>query len=479
MRLQVIARYVGIVLLFNALFMFISALISAVGRDGGTFPLLFGGFVTTLLGIFPLIFVPAGLEVRKEEGLAIVVAGWLFSSLIGTIPYILWGGEFTFTNAWFESVSGFTTTGSTILTNIEAVPRGLLFWRSTTHWLGGIGIIIFILAIVPAVGQAAMVLYKAEMSDLATDNLQYRTRKTLQILLVVYVGLTALETIFLVIFGMDLFDAVTHSFATVATGGFSPKNQNIAYFHSPAIEAVIMVFMILSGLHFGLIFVAITGNPRKLWESGITRYYVMALLIGILLISLNVRSHIYNSWGDALRYASFQLISLGTSTGFATTDTAYWPAFSILIMIFFSLQCACAGSTSGGIKVDRIVIFWKAVAARFKRLRHPRAVIVMRVDASVIGSDLIEASLLYITLYLGIAFISSLLLTLMGMDIISAFSGTVAAMGNVGPGFGSVSSMGNYAGVPEAGKWVLSLAMLLGRLEIFGFFMLMIYRLKR
>ncbi len=479
MRIQIIARYLGIVLLFNALFMFISAAISAIGGDGGILPLLFSGFVTALLGIFPLVFVPATYDVRKEEGLAIVVAGWLFSSLIGTVPYILWGGEFTFTNAWFESVSGFTTTGSTILNNIEALPAGLLFWRSTTHWLGGIGIVIFVLAIVPTVGQTAMVLYKAEISDLAVDNLQYRTQKTLQVLLVVYVGLTILETVSLMICGMSLFDAVTHSFATVATGGFSPKNLSVAYYNSPAIETVIMIFMILSGLHFGLIFVAISGAGGKLWESTIVRYYLLALLIGIVLISINVHGRIYDSWGAAFRYASFQLISLGTSTGFATTDTALWPGFSILILIFFSLQCACAGSTSGGIKVDRIVIFWKAVAARFKRLRHPRAVIVMKVDASVIGPDLIEASLLYISLYLGIVFISSLLLALMGMDIMSAFSGTVAAMGNVGPGFSTVSSMSNFANVPEAGKWVLSLVMLLGRLEIFGFFMLIIYRLTR
>ena len=479
MRPQIIIRYIGLTLLFNAIFLFISAAISAYKLDAGLLPLLYSGVVAALLGVFPILFVPAAYDIRSDEGLVIVIFSWLLASLIGALPYILYGGEFTFTNAVFESVSGFTTTGSTILNEIEALPLGLLFWRSTTHFIGGIGIIIFMLAVVPSISQAAMVLYKSEVSGLAVDNFQYRTKKTLQIILVVYVGLVLLETAALLLLGMDLFDAVTHSFATIATGGFSPKNSSLAFYHSAAIEIVVIVFMVLSGLHFGLIFVAVTGNIQKIWKSAVARYYVLAMAVGVILISIDVHGVIYPRWSDALRYAAFQLASLGTSTGFATTDTANWPPFSILVLIFFTLQCACAGSTSGGIKVDRIIIFCKSVGYQFRRLKHPRAVFAMKVDNSVIDQEMIAASNLYIAVYLGVVFLSGLILTFMGVDIMSAFSGSAAAMGNVGPGFNLVSSLGNFSHIPAAGKWVLSIVMLLGRLEIYSFLMLLIFRFIR
>jgi trk system potassium uptake protein TrkH len=479
MRPQIIIRYIGLALLFNALFLFISAMIAVPELDTAFFPLLFSAAVAALLGVFPIVFVPATYDIRNDEGLVIVVASWLLSALIGTLPYILWGGEFSFTNAWFESVSGFTTTGSSILTNIEALPASLLFWRSTTHWMGGVGIIIFMLAVIPSIRQASMVLYKSEISALATDNFQYRTKKTLQIILVVYVGLTILETVCLLLLGMNLFDAVTHSFATIATGGFSPKNLNIAHYDSWAIELVIIIFMILSGIHFGLLFLAVIGNKRKIWNSAIVRYYILSLSVGVFLVSLSVHRSNYQSWTEALRLAAFQLVSVATSTGFASADSEVWPPFAKLILIFFSLQCACAGSTSGGIKVDRLLIFWKTISVQFKKLKHPKAVIALKIDSSVIAPEIIEATILYISVYLGIVFLSSLALTSMGVDIMSAFSGSVAAMGNVGPGFGMVSSLGNFSQIPAAGKWVLSLVMLLGRFEVYGFLLIWIYRFVR
>jgi trk system potassium uptake protein TrkH len=479
MRPQIIIRYIGITLLFNAIFLFISAAISAYKLDAGLLPLLYSAVVVALIGVFPILFVPPAYDIRSDEGLVIVIFSWLLSPLIGTLPYVLYGGEFTFTNAWFESVSGFTTTGSTILNNIEALPLGLLFWRSTTHFIGGIGIIIFMLAVVPSISQAAMVLYKSEVSGLAVDNFQYRTKKTLQIILVVYVGLVLLETVSLLLLGLDLFDAVTHSFATIATGGFSPKNSSLAFYDSPAVEMVVIVFMVLSGLHFGLIFVAVTGNILKIWKSSIARYYVLAMALGVILVSIDVHGEIYPSWSDALRHASFQLVSLGTSTGFASADSSIWPPFSILVLIFFTLQCACAGSTSGGIKVDRVILFFKSVGIQFRRLKHPRAVFATKVENSVIDQEVIAASNLYIAVYLGVVFLSGLILTFMGVDIMTAFSGSAAAMGNVGPGFSLVSSLGNFSQIPAAGKWVLSMVMLLGRLEIYSFLMLLIFKFIR
>ena len=468
MRPHIIFRYTGLILLFNAAFLLVSCLISAFYRDSAFLPLLYSAIIASLFGVFPFIFVPPATDITNKEGFIIVISGWIVSCLVGVLPYILWGGEFTLTNAWFESVSGFTTTGSSILTDIEALPLGLLFWRSATHWIGGIGIIIFALSVLPSMGRAGMLLYRTEMSPLAMENFHYRTKKTLQILVIVYVGLTLAESIALIICGMNWFDAVTHSFATIATGGFSPKNSSLAHYNSISIEMVVLVFMILSGLHFGLLFTAIRGKLSDAWNSSIIRYYFLALTIGVLVTTLNVHGRQFFDWAEALRYAAFQVVSLGTSTGFATTDTSGWSSFAQLVMIFFTLQCACAGSTSGGIKVDRIVIFWKGLVKRIAKMRHPHAVITAKINGVSIEDEVIEVTVLYITVYIGIVFLSSLIITALGVDTLSAFSGSAATMGNVGPGFGIVGSMNNFSQIPDAGKWVLTLNMLLGRLEIFG-----------
>jgi len=468
MRPQIILRYVGLVLLFNALFLLISCAISGFNSDSAFFPLLYTALISALFGVFPLIFVPPTTEISNKEGFTIVILSWLLSCLVGVIPYIMWGGEFTFTNAWFESVSGFTTTGSSIITNIEVLPLGLLFWRSATHWIGGIGIIIFVLAVLPHMGKPGMILYRTEMSSLAVDNFRYRSQKTMQILLVIYVGLTAIETVSLLFCGMNLFDAITHSFATIATGGFSPKNASIGYYKSAAVEVVVIVFMILSGIHFGLLFAALSGRISELWKSATVRYYLVALAAGVIAITLSVHGSQFSSWVDGLRYAAFQLVSLGTSTGFATTDSSIWPPFAQLVMIFFTLQCACAGSTSGGIKVDRMVLFWKAVVKRIKKMQHPAAVLKVKIDTVAVDDDVLEVNILFISFYIVIVFLSALSLTALGVDILSAFSGSAATMGNVGPGFGTVGSMSNFSQIPDAGKWILTATMLLGRLEIFG-----------
>lgn len=468
MRLPIVLRYVGFVLLFDAVFLFIAAVISAYDGDTSILPLFYGAFVATLFGAFPLIFVPPTTTITNKEGFIIVVSSWLLSCVMGMVPYILWGGEFSFTNAWFESVSGFTTTGSSILTNVEALPRGLLFWRSATHWIGGTGIIIFVLSVLPSMGRAGMILYRTEMSPLAADNFLFRTRRTLHILVSVYVGLTVLETILLLICGLDLFDAVTQAFGTIATGGFSTRNSSIASFHSLSVEIVIMVFMVLSGIHFGVLFTAASGKIEEFWKSPIVRYYLLAFLAAVALTALNLHGRTYTHWGDAFRYGSFQIISQGTSTGFATADSSVWPPFAQLLLLYVTLQCACAGSTSGGIKVDRVVIFWKSILRRIKSIQHPSAVIPVKLHRVSLPDDLVEVTLLFIALYLGIVLATSLILTFLGVDALTAFSGSAATMGGVGPGLGSVGSMGNYSAIPDLGKWALTANMLLGRLEIFS-----------
>lgn len=468
MRLHVILRYAGLAILLNAIFLFISAFISALHSDSGLLPLLYSAMISTLFGLFPLIFVPPIKQISNNEGITIVVLSWLLSCLIGVLPYVLWGGEFSFTNAWFESVSGYTTTGASVLTDVEALPMGLLFWRSATHWIGGMGIIIFVLSVLPYLGGAGTVLYRSEMSSLAIESFHPRASKAVQIVLIVYIGLTVLETIALILCGMNVFDATTHAFATIATGGFSTKNLSIAYYDNVAIEMVINLFMILSGIHFALLFALVSGVSFKIFRSTVVRYYVLSMALGITVIAIAVHAQVIPSWFQAFRYAAFQLLSVGTSTGFATADTNIWPDLAKILLIFFTLQCACAGSTSGGIKTDRMVILYKVVAQQLRKMQHPNAVIPLRIDGEIVEDQTICAAVTYISVYLLVVFVSALLLVVLGVDNLSAFTGSAAAMGNVGPGLGIVGSMDNYSTIPTAGKWILSMTMLLGRLEIYG-----------
>ena len=481
MRLYLVLRYVGLVLLINALFLFISALVGLIYADNSFGILLYSAVVTALFGVFPLIFVPPAEDINQNEGLIIVVSSWFLSCVVGMLPYVMWGGEFTLSNAWFESVSGFTTTGSSILSNIEAVPAGLLFWRAVTHWLGGMGIIMFVLSVLPSLGSAGMILYRTEMSPVAQDNFKQNAKKTMRVVLMVYIGLTILETIFLMIFGMNLYDAVTHSFATIATGGFSPKNMSVAYYDSVAIESVIIVFMVLSGLHFGLLFSAFFEGSLNIFKSTIVRYYVGAMVIGIAIITFDTYGSNYDNVFDALRYSAFQVVSLGTSTGFANANSSVWPPLSQILLMFFALQCATAGSTSGGIKADRFVMFFKSVVKQLRLLRHPRAVITVKIGEKKIHDDDLSLGMLYIVVYLFIIFIGGILLVVSGVNPLEAFTGTIAAAGNVGPGLGSVGSTGNFGEITNFGKWVLTVVMLLGRLEVYGmilFFIPKTWKLK-
>jgi trk system potassium uptake protein TrkH len=460
----------------------ISSGISFIYDDSAFRPLFFSALLVGLIGVFPLLFVPGTREISNNEGLIIVVFSWLLSCFIGAIPYVLWGGEFSFTNAWFESVSGFTTTGSTILTNIEVLPKGLLFWRASTHWIGGLGIIVFMLLIIPSLGLSGIILFRSQFTPLALDTFHNNTREILKILLYVYVGLTLLESVLLVICGMTLFDAVTHSFATIATGGFSTRNLSIAAFNNIYIEIVIMIFMILSGIHFGLLYAFFFQKSTQLFKSTIVRYYVISMFIGIFIAAANLVWKSSATWFEALRYSAFQVISIGSTTGFANTDSSVWPPLTKLLLMFFALQCACAGSTSGGIKTDRVVVFWKAIGRQLKLLLHPRAVIPVKLNRKSFDENEISFNILYIVLYFLIISIASAILIFFDVNVVDAFSGTIATIGNVGPGLGSVGSLGNYHHLPSMGKWVLSCTMLLGRLEIFGlliFFVPHVWKLRK
>lgn len=479
MNLRTVTRNIGLALLLNALFMYISAIVSAIYDFDASFsPLLLSAVITTFAGSFPLIFVSKFYEINIKEGFTIVVFSWILSCLFGMLPYVLYGGEFSIVNSWFESVSGYTTTGATILVDIESVPKGLLFWRSSTHWLGGLGVVLFMLLVLPSVSTFRMRLSKMEISSLSKENFRFKAHQTIRVISLVYFGLTFIETLLLVIAGMDLFDAVNHSFATIATGGFSTKNLSIRSFDSVSIEIIIMIFMLLSGIHFGLLYSFASGKSSNLFRSPVIRYYLLSILAGSIIVSLNIKmSGIYTSWATAFREGFFQVISIGTTTGFANGDSSVWPGFSILLIMFFTIQCACSGSTSGGMKADRVWIFFLAVKAQIIRQIHPNAVVSVKMGTQTLDRDTVYNINLFIALYLLIVFISALLLTGLGTPIIDAFSASAACMGNVGPGFGEVGSLGNYTSIPSLGKFLLTVQMLLGRLEIYS--LLLIFVLYR
>lgn len=470
MKIDVVLRYVGEVILLNAFFMFISALVSLFnGFDTGFYPLFLSFLITTLLGSFPLIFVAADRNLSAKEGYIIVIASWVMSCFAGMLPYVIWGGEFSVVNAWFESTSGFTTTGSTILNDVEALPKSLLFWRAATHWIGGVGVVLFALVILPSIGSTKMTLSSVELSTIAKDNFRYTTKKIVKIIIYVYVGLTFLETISLKIAGMDWFDSVCHSFSTMATGGFSTKNLSIMYYHNVWIEVVIMVFMIAAGLHFGLIHSTIRGKANNMLRSEVVRYYFFSIAICGILVSANLlTSQLYDNFPDAIRYGLFQVISYNTTTGFASANDAFWPPFSMLLLIFLSIQCASAGSTTGGVKADRVLLFGKAIKARILKLQHPNAVIRIKMSGMPQEDSTVNAAVLLIAFYILTLFISTLVVTLWDYDLLTSFTVSVASLGNVGPGFGKVSNLSNMGFFPDTLKIWLSVVMLFGRLELFG-----------
>lgn len=474
MRTSVILRYIGTVMLCVSAFMAMSAVISYINDvDSGFYPLLLSAMLTFTLGAFPMLFVPRAGSISNKEGFSIVVGSWVLATVVGMFPYLIWGGEFTIVNAWFESVSGYTATGATILNDIEQLPQGLLFYRTASNWIGGVGVIMFALVILPSLGTSKMSLSSVELSSLAKDNYRYRTQVIVRILLVVYVGLTAATTIALKLAGLRWFDALNHAMSACATAGFSTKNASIAFFDNVAVELILAGAMIISSIHFGLIYATFLRKNNNLFKSEVVRTYFIIIAVSTLFITLSLYgADVFPTLLESLRHSFFQVVSLITTTGFATADTNLWTPVSIVILIFVSIVCACAGSTTGGMKVDRLLIFCKILWARIRRQQHPNAVIRIRVDGVVQEPDLLNSVVVFVVTYMLLIVFATFTNTLFGQDLFTAFSSAVACLGNVGPGFGEVGSMGNFADIPAILKIQNSFLMLMGRLEIFGFIQL-------
>ena len=469
MNLKAITLNVGKALLVSALFMLLSVAVSVFyGMDSGFTPLLISGILTALVGAFPLIFVRTAPLMSLKDGFITIVLAWLLSFVFGMLPYIIWGGEFTIINAWFESVSGYTTTGSTILNDIEALPKSLLFWRSSTHFIGGLGVVVFLLLVLPQASPYRMKLTNMEMSSLSKDGYRYKSSKVLRIIVSVYLGLTVVTFFSLWAAGMSLFDAVNHAFSIAATGGFSTRNLSIGYYDSQLINSIVLVLMVVGAMHFGMIYsVLVTGSLKPL-KNAVIKYYLGSIFVcSVIVMVVLMTKGGYDSWGQAAMDSSFTVASYMSTAGFAICDNAHWPWLAGIILLFVSFQCGCSGSTTGGIKVDRILIAFKAIGHELKRRLHPSAVNTVRMSGQNLSDSSVNAVIMYIVLYIFLTFLSVMGVMLCGTDAETAVSGVVASIGSVGPGLGELGCLDNYASQPTMAKFIYSFDMFLGRVEIF------------
>ncbi len=469
MNIKPISINVGKALQINALFMLISIMVSiADGFDSAFTPLVISFLITFITGLFPFIFVKESMPVSLREGYVTIVISWLLSFIFGMLPYVLWGGEFTLINAWFERVSGYTTTGSTILTDVEALPRSLLFWRSSTHFIGGLGVIIFLLMILPDSSPFKLRLTHLEFSSLSKEGYRFKAGRTVNVMLSVYIGLTIVQTLCLWAAGMSFFDAVNHAFSTVATGGFSTKNASVMHYDSSVIDVIMIIFMVLSSMHFGVIFASFAKRSFRPLKHPVTRYYLCMIAILSILIAINLKFEgVYGSWGESFLDSTFQTVSFISTTGFGQADNSVWPAFTNMLLMFAAFHCGCSGSTTGGIKADRAYIALEAIWNDFQKMLHPNSLFRTRVGGSALNDDSVSAVFLFIVTYIFTVFISFILVSLCGVEISEAISGTIASLGNTGPGVGQLGTMGNYSALPVAAKFIFSFDMFLGRVEIF------------
>ena len=410
----------------------------------------------------------------RNEGYIVVALSWVFFSVFGMVPY-LWGGFIpNITDAFFETMSGFTTTGATILDNIESMPHGILFWRSLTQWIGGLGIVCFTIVLLPGFGASSQMLYLSEATGVTHNKLCPKTRVMARYIFMVYILLTAVESALLMAGGMGLFDALCHSMTTTATGGFSTKQASIAYWHSPYIEYVVSLFMLLSAINFSLYIGACKSKWKQLRKNTELKWF--ACSVGLLTLVISVVLFLNNGYGveEAFRKSLFQVATCHTSCGFATDDYNLWPPFTWMLLIFAMLSGGCTGSTSGGVKNLRLIIIANCIRNQFRQILHPRAVLPVRAGFPF-DNKLVTTVLVFFAAYLSVAFIGWTLLMAFGVDFTEAMSTVISAMGNVGPGLGSFGPAFSWAALPDAAKWILSSLMLIGRLEIFGF-LLIFYR---
>ena len=465
---RLVFQFLGLLLLIEGIFMWLCIPVSMLYHDHELVPLGVSGLVTIVFGGTTwLVNRKAGKSLSNRDGFLIVSIGWLLFSLFGSLPFILSGEIPSFTNAFFETISGFTTTGASILDEIEVLPHGLLFWRSLTQWLGGMGIIVMSLAILPLLGVGGMQLFVAEVPGPVPDKLHPRIKETAKRLWAIYIIFTFTETILLWIGKMSLFDAVCHSFTTMATGGYSTKTASLAYWDSPYIHYVIVVFMFLAGTNFTLSYFALHLRFDKVWKNEEFRYFAGFILGFTILLTLILSFTEIQTGEESFRHALFQVVSIITTTGFVTYNYLSWIPLVGIILFMLMFFGGSAGSTGGGIKILRIVLLLKNSGMELKRLIHPNAVIPVRLNKNAVSPDILNNVFAFISFYIITLIIGVIVMAAMGYDLGTSFGSVAATLGNIGPGIGLVGPMENYAHIPVFGKWFLSFLMLIGRLELF------------
>lgn len=448
--------------------MFIPAIVSLVyGEKDVAIRIFEIAVVLVLVGKIFTRKKPSKSELFIKDGLLIVGLAWIIFSVIGAMPYYLTGSITSIVDAFFETVSGFTTTGSTILTDIESLPMGILFWRSFTHWIGGMGVLVFVMAIIPLSGGNTMNIMKAEVPGPTVDKLVPKTKQSAKILYLIYIAMTALEVILLMLGGMPFIDSLTNSFSTAGTGGFCMKADSIGFYDSAYIDGVVTVFMILFGINFNLFYLVLLKNFKRIFKSEELKTYIKIIAVAIALITWNIQG-MYGGVLKSFRYASFQVATIITTTGFMTADFNLWPTFSKAILLSLMIIGACAGSTGGGVKVSRVLITFKYIKSEIKKVIHPRSISNITMDEKLIDDTMTKNVSAYLLIYLVIMAVSFILITLNEFDIETSLTSVITCLNNVGPGLGNlVGPTGNFSTFSPFSKLVLTLDMLLGRLEIF------------
>jgi len=459
--------------MLKALGMSPSLLISIYSKQNDTAAFAFSIFITCFVGyIMSKTKINKKKMIKAKEGLTIVAFGWILFSFFGALPFVISGSIPSFVDAFFETVSGITTTGATIITDIEVLPKGILFWRSFTHWIGGMGILVFTVAILPAMGVGSFQIFKAESPGPISDKIVPRIKDTARILYITYMAMTVLQIGLLWIGGMSLFESVLHTFGTVGTGGFSTRNASLGAFHSTYIHVVISIFMIMAGANFSLYYELYKGKWRDVLKNEELRLYLGIIVVSVILIAINMDISLYNNFGKSLEHSLFQVSSIISTTGYSTVNFDEWTTFSKGILFLLMFVGGCAGSTGGSIKSVRILVLLKLIKREITKIFHPRAVIAVKIGQRPVSTDILASIASFFALYIIIFSLGTIVISLEGIGLVSAASAVAATLGNVGPGFDFVGPTRTYSEFSAASKLLLSWFMLLGRLEIFTIFIL-------
>ncbi|WP_426350891.1 TrkH family potassium uptake protein [Alloiococcus sp. CFN-8] len=474
MNLLMVLKSLGALLICEFLALIPSLFVAIYYKGNDIKAFLITMFIALVLGLLAFSVKPKSKHIFTRDGFAIVALGWILISIIGALPFYLSGAIPSFVDSLFEASSGFTTTGATILTEVESLPRGILFWRSFTHWIGGMGVLVLTLAILPSLGTGAIQIMKAESPGPNPGKIVPRLKTTAKVLYSIYLIISILEIVLLLIAGMPLYDALVHTFGTLGTGGFSNMNSSVGAYNNIYIEIIITIFMFISGANFALYYYAFKGNIKAIFKDGEFRFYSGVVIGSIIFIAINLTGSIYSSFFEALRHSSFQVSSIITTTGYATTDFNLWPDFSRTILLLLMFVGGCAGSTAGSIKSIRILLLFKAAKREVQKVLHPRAVYPVRVSGKVVEDKVVTGITVFFSVYIIIFVIGLLLISIEGKDMVTNFSAVATTLGNVGPGLNIVGPMGNFSSFTDFSKLLFSFLMLVGRLEIYPMLLLLL-----